>query len=127
MKVFKRAYFRAIALINDTQPVPTNDITDLSDEAKKIRISKFKTHLKRQKFSKIEHEQKALAMNQVNENLIKLSDQKDIEESNAIATTETSNNNQLLDELYAELLRALEGQDEDKIVQLQRQIASIEP
>ena len=99
MKVFKRAYFRAIALINDTQPVPTNNVTDLSDEAKKIRISKFKTHLKRQKFSNIDHEQKTLAMNQVNENLIKLSDQKEIEESNAIATTETSNNNQLLDEL----------------------------
>ena len=61
------------------------------------------------------------------ENLIKLSDQKEVVESNATATTETSNNNQLLDELYAELLRALEGKDEDKIVQLQRQIASIEP
>ena len=127
MEVFKRAYFRAIALINDTQPEPTNNATDLSDEAKKIRISKFKTHLKRQKYSKIEHEQKALAINQVNENLTRLSDHKETTESNAIATTDTANNNQLLDELYAELLRALKSQDEDKIVQLQRQIASIEP
>ena len=127
MIVFKRAYFQAIALINDHQPEPTNNVTDLSDEAKKMRISKFKTHLKRQKYSKIEHEQKALAINQVNENLTKLSDQREASESTAIATTETLNNNQLLDQLYAELLQALEGKNEDKIVQLQRQIASIEP
>ena len=43
------------------------------------------------------------------------------------AITTASNNNELLDKLYSQLLTALEQNDEPQITQLQQQIATIEP
>ena len=124
--VFKRAYFRAIAIINDSQPQLINKNVAFDDNSKKIRIDKFKKHLKKQTLSAVIHTERQNVMNQVNQNLIKMGGE--IESTSTkteIATT--SNNNELLDKLYSQLLTALEQNDEPKITQLQQQIATIEP
>ena len=61
--VFKRAYFRAIAIINDNQPQLTNKSVDFDDDSKKIRIDKFKKHLKKQKLSAVKNKEQQNVMN----------------------------------------------------------------
>ena len=124
--VFKRAYFRAIAIINDNQPQLTNKSVDFDDDSKKIRIDKFKKHLKKQTLSAVKHTEQQNVMNQVNQNLIKMGGEIEPASTKAEIAT-TSNNNELLDKLYSQLLTALEQSDEPKITQLQQQIATIEP
>ena len=130
--VFKRAYYRAIALISQNQPQLSDSLIDFSDANKKIRIGKFKKQLKKEKLASRHHFEQQKTMNQVNENLMKMSssDQKQLETSAAQyngKTVAVANNNELLNGLYAQLLVALGSNDEQNITLLQKQIASIEP
>ena len=130
--VFKRAYYRAIALISDIQPQLSNNLIDLSDASKKIRIDKFKKQLKKEKLASRHHVEQQRAINQVNENLVKMSSNdrpllEPITVPDADKTVAVGNNNELLDGLYAQLLVALESNNEQNITRLQQQIASVEP
>ena len=124
--VFKRAYFRAIAIINNSQPQLTNKNVDFSEDSKRIRIDKFKKNLKKQTLSAVQHKEQQIVLNHVNQNLIKMGGEIESTSTNTTITT-ASNNNELLDRLYSQLLAALEQNDEPKISHLQLQIATIEP
>merc|ERR1712147_213079 len=125
--VFKRAYYRVIALISDIQPQLSNELIDFSDASKKIRIDKFKKQLKKEKLASRHHVEQQRAINQVNENLVKMSNnesQQLLEPTivpDADQTVAVGNNNELLDGLYAQLLVALESNNEQNITRLQQQ------
>jgi len=138
--LFKRAFYKSITLLNHDIPQLKSKNINFDENEKEIRKEEFKhklrslplnfNHLKRD--AETSEELDANLNNMITASISAEHDNQFQQEQTEmtsivkIPNDSTADKNDLVDDLFDQLMHALEAKDEDKILELQKQIDMIE-
>jgi len=132
--VFKRVFFNSISILNNKIPVERCSNVDYTEIGKQARIEKFKKHLRASSYHHEHHRQHDDTTLLLHNNMAIIAKHSDSLSSNPskILSTEISQipisnqNDATNDDIFLQLLQAIQSGDECRIVELQHKLDQID-